>query len=492
MSPEKLHFIIQGLTKGQKIAFRNWVRGSAGEHREKKPLYLVLYERLQKLEVYDEKKVRGEEFKSSRSFLKHREQLFEKLLAGLSTGFDSEGRVLSHIKVALKLGAIANAKKMFQLETQTAFQQSYYDYFKRLMAFRKSVFLDFRVELLDSMSRASVEALEAHLIKVERLINTHQRVLKTLYSSREKKKSLILELEVLLEDIHPGNPVEKYWMKKMEIDKLYLEGKYDYAHQVQLDISFGVESKVLICSPAQQIREYASGIISSFSTGNRDSAIFFAMKLSSWEPESNLERRMKIRQWTFRSIEAGNALFDLDFANQGLERLLENDQFFFDKEVVKYLYFSALTYLSVGEFSFGLKCITKIEEFPSKAYGELTWQPDVLKSVLLFELGEIRILENQLRTSKRKANSTGYVFPILVIDSINILLQNNTSKGLQFLKTRLKENLQSLNKDPDEARQAKFFNLELWIESKIKNRFMSKCDFQDQDGISQLRKIADS
>lgn len=476
MTPQKLHNIVNGLSKGQKITFRNWVNCNIRDASDrKKPLYILLYERLLRVERYDEKLIRGKEFKSAKVFLKYREMLFEKLLQSLAASLDTEGQILSQIKVSLALGAISHAKRVFSNELLVAYRNGRFEYSKVLISYRDTIFNDYRIDIFDGSKGVALPVIRESSVLIDKLAALHQKAITFFHKPFIEKSDIIDKVKECLATTVPSNGIEGYWHKKLEFDFHYLSGEYASAHKTQLEIGFGLESGQIMCRTAQEIREVASCIISSLHFNDRNEISRFSMILSAWKPANALDKRLKIRQWVMRTIEAGNILMDNDFGTEGFDQLKKNHRSFSNSEVAKYSYYSALTFLSIGNFSKGLECIREIEGIPGVVHGELSWQPDVLKAILFFELGEIDLCENTLRSAKRRIGSMQFKFPQIILDSISFVQNAQGNSEITLYRTDVERQLANLALEVDEARQMKFFDLSLWLRSKDNNSTMAEC-----------------
>lgn len=465
MSPEKLHSIVIGFTRKEKIQFSNWISNNSSM-KGKKPKHVVLYERLKRQKKYDDSIIRGKEFKSGKEYNKYREILTTKIFECFSQSPEQGENSVSLIKTALHFGAISWAQIHFSNEIENCISEQNFTQLSYLLLLRDEIFEDFRIELYSLPDRYSLSDAVEKSQFIQTLIDLNRAARATAKSNSEEKRALSERISEYVSGVNGTTPYESYLVQRLRRDQEVLLGNYRKAHLIQLGISESISDKIEEFRIPTRILEFANGALSGLRLGFHQQVFHFLTSLSNIEPRNLLEKNELERWQILRTIEAGVELCNYSFLVEGQKNLLAKTDLFPSPKTVKYLYYCALGFLFLEKYSEGQHCLRKIRETPRSMWGELSWQPSVLWAVYQYENDDVAMFDSAVLSAKRSLRSVGLHYPNLILSALTEFKNCFSDQGYESIYLAYKARLIELSSDLDEKRQFNYFDFKDWMLSK--------------------------
>jgi len=465
MAPETLFDIVQNLTPEQKSVFRRWLN-SRTRHKSKAPKYLVLYRRMEALEVFDDQQIRRKGFEDPSEYYKRRNQLLESLISCFTEGKSGD---FSRISTALDLGAWELAQKFFKKEVERAYKEEDYPDLQKLGILRDETWEDWRMEI-DSLVDLPETIQISHLVlqKVEGF-----RLLRKARESFKKglgpKLKMAEQIDTMMNGINQFAFREFELESKLRIHSAILKGHHKDAAKIQVKSAKNVLSGERAVPVTRLIRTVSNAVTSSLLLQDRKEAMFFSFQLGKIEVQNHLQEKMKLEFWMKRTIDTGFAFGEEELVEKGLRELNATQQYLSNYTTAFYLYKGALAFLTCGNIDRSHDVIRELDNSPRSIRDHLPWEIDILNLILHLEKGNFDLVFDSLKWKKRKFRAKPYIS--LMLDAIGYLVTPMNRPNLQQLQPFIDQQ-KVLIETGDVPIRNQTFDLGLYLQAKAEGKTM--------------------
>gem|GEM_PF-6410748 len=461
MKPEFLYQLIQGLDVEQRGVFREWVAKNIRKGTGM-PKFLLLYRRMLNATNFEATEIRKGHFEKPTAYYKSRELLLSKLIHCFSQKNKKDGSRFAAMETAVEMGAFDYAKVLFAQELTESTLPGASLSLLRLASFREALVQDFNVDLAAGLEIDSVLQLQAKIqvnCEAEALVVAARALFRARQGDRNAMRSTI---EQFLTQPGLGWFQGSYLQQKLSIFHSYLSDEPERAAKLQILMVDQLIACELEVRNPQRLKEVSSAILSCFLLGKRDKATGLAMQFSQLPVHGLMEKRLKDKLVTLRTLELGFILGHPEITRSGISMLEACEEDLEPKFYYWYQYIAALSCLYQEDFVRGHDLIRNLlASGQAKALG-MVWQLEILDLMFHLEKRNWDYLEDALVSKKRKFRAS--VYPACLVRYIEKLYSGEGRVAPDLLQ-RFKHELRSM--DPDELRTGKGrFDFELYLEAK--------------------------
>ena len=463
MKPETLHTVIHGLTKRETNSIsRKFKEG------KKTPDHALLFDRFLSHKKFDDRKIRGTEFKDSRKYNRYREILLEKIVFHLSRA--DEGLAPKPIVLkAIELGATNVARKVLTRGIDKAIEsedwRTGYDLFKIAQAIEH----DFRVTLYQGKHDLYSDFFLEKQSRISQLEDLYLSSVKSIHGNPfEKRKILESISEVIRTKDHQSS---KEWFWKEMLESIYFHYKEEYTLWVekQLKLAEEIVDREVPLRMGLKIRTLNSGIRSAIFLNKKRESVHLLFALSKLTLANQLENHLVQGFQIKRMIDFGHAFNDIDRLEEGIIKLKNAQLTLPTWEILKYWYYVALTYFYNGLHSKGLKALNTLRQFPESNRRNLHWQPEVLRLLLYYSRYRGDEIDDLLLSAKRRVADLEIEYPSHIVQTIDRLSKAFDTKAISEELNRSLQRETLLLKNSQERRAGFYINFSAWIKSQQSN-----------------------
>ncbi len=463
MTGEGLYHTVRSLTKQEKANFSRFVDARKGS----KPNYYVLFERLVSCPVFNEKQIRGKEFKSSSKYYQNREILTDKLIQSLVYFNGSRASVKDYVLQAIRMNAPDFARKRMEIGMDEAISQGDWSHLERLHRLRVEIEEAYQVPLSVPPGVPDQAEVRKHLRSwedLEDLLNNVRHHLRNHFGDHQfhvqKFRSQLEKLPILGER---GVFLKAKIMVAMDLLK------QDYAMATTSQekvVQILGESKFPLKNPLL-IKELSILVRLANQTQNDQVAFQNAINLRELDPQNPREADLKVQFQTKAQIAVATLQGNLALAKEGQQLVLEHMSLFKENEPPTYLMGCASVFFLHGEYRLVLETLTAIRSGKRSQWEALNWGVDLLRTLANYELGNFDVLTSLQRSLHRTAQSQPSDFPVFATRLVAKIINASSSKEANQVWQKSQDLYHTYWNDPKESVSTEVFDLSLWIEAKV-------------------------
>jgi len=422
MSPRALFFFVHCLSEDQILTFRLWLRKNA-RIGKKRPKYLHLFNRMVRMDDYDEEILRQAPFKDASTYYKSRELLLEKLISCLSNEDNPSPTHWSYIKTAVRYGAMEIAKYYFRKEFEQVSENGDDGEMLSLCRFRERTLRDYQVDLADELEIDDTVTVLKVINWEEKALDLIRETRLSLRKDEKEREKLRKKVKAFLNTLSGRIMKGGYYRQKLLVALELLQYNFPAAAPLQMEMVDSILGEGLLVSPIQKIREIANAVTLALRLKQKDAAINYIFHLSQIQPQNQYEERVKNERWIRRSIEAAFTFGQPELALQSLVAMQKQMGLFPEATVAVYHYVICLAFFYEEKFEAGHKVVKEAFTLPKAIRRHLPWQFEVLNLLFHFEKGNhdylLSVLDSKRKTFRKQA------FPSFILKGLDLTLRNN-------------------------------------------------------------------
>ena len=461
MNAEGLYRLIHSLTPAQKANFSSFL--GAGKGRSSK--FKLLYDRILKAKVYDEKKIRGKEFSNAARFYQNREILLDKIIQSLVFFSDQRLSMRSYVFQAMELGAFDHARRRLANELERASQDGDKDLLRYLFSLKERVEQAYRVEFKVEIDvdRQELSQLEQFISRLRELFRKVDQLLKQGWGEAGDLAAMSLQNE--LDQIPIECKEAAYLEMKIRSGLAIMQKDHFKAYRCQQNAVEVLERGDFPLSQQMLPREYYLLIHHALRYDHLEVAEQAVLKYSLLqETQQNLDPKLQ-EMWIKATIRvaysrANSALMEkLQPAFESLGKTAKPEIYLLNSILV------ATTFFISDDQARTLDLIKKVRSRTKIDWPLAYWAIETLRFLVYVEQGDPELSEGIFRAAKRLANKTGVNYPKLVIRMAAKMTEADRPEQKRALFDQYQAELKGILSDPNEARALELIDLSFWFRS---------------------------
>lgn len=466
MSPEKLFQLVFSMTKDQKSYFRRNFKGT------RKTLDLLLYDRILSVSEINKntlKKIRGKEFKEPSKFHYYRLLLSEKIIQSLVAQEGAGTSPIPFIEKAVAMDLTDLARK--ELEKQLLFAQEGEDFERMvyLYGFRDHLQEVYQESLPLVESIQGLDIIKSHLSDLDRLKNLY-KVGKSGLKMKPTERLLVANrIKLGLVEISPESITGKRWKLKVSALDSILREDYSRAQQLQGDlIDLVKNNEGLIPSQYWYLRELVQFFKLSLALSEKLLCFKIHKEIQEFEPTNLKEIELKERELLKVSRAIADHFCSEKIALFAAQRFEDSPISFSQEERMTFYFFFASTFFHSGNWEKSLEFLAKVKEIhPKKWDSRIGWEVDAIAALVLSEKDEFEKAELYVRSLQRKLAGIEEEYPLLTYSIIRKYVYSIGGVEIEEFE-KMQNELVHLLQKKNENKSAQFFNVQFWVEGKIR------------------------
>lgn len=489
----KLFRLIKSLSGSEKRYFKLFVNGKGGKDNK----YIQLFDAIEGQDDFDEDELKKLIYKNgpieSRKYSELKGYLYDLILKSLQA-FDEKTSVdfklknmLKGVRVLYKRMLFEDCKDLLQKAKKLAYRFENFNTILEILEWEKQIaYAKSDIDYLNKNLK-DIEAEEAACQnKIEEVMKLRNLFLEFLLALRmdavrKKQRGMVLEQEVQGLGIQHPNQLQshqaKVWYYRVMSGYHYLTNDNTAFYEANRALIDLMESVPELLN--EDLTEYISVLsnltMSSGKMGKYDEVELYLEKLKKLKPKT-IDDDLKIHRQYYANkfrLSIMKGAFD-----QGLEELENHfrevrkfDSQLFERSVFFFQYF--YIYFGTGQYEKALDYLNQWLNQPKTVERQdLQSLARILNLILHYEMGNALLLESLLRSTYRFLNKRNrlHEFERKMVSFIREAIQLQSKKEVRKLMEELKSEFQSLSLNGSEKAMLQLFDIEAWLDSKIKGQ----------------------
>ena len=429
----------------------------------KKPLYVVLYDRLLEKDNLDLQFIRGKEFAKSSTFATYRKILIERIVQSKVYFSDLSFSVRLYISEAAKLDAMDLVDEKFRSEFEEGLKREDFHYLLYLHSLRRYVKEHFLYQIpFDKNWPGSSELLEkvGKLERFQRLLESIRvRLMGEKAENPFETQRIIKEFEA----IESENGLGSDQLSKLRVGTSLVKGNFVavFQHQKRLVERLLEDENEEIAG--RTIREISYLIKLGIVVEEKDLVVKYTLLLSGLNFRTPLFEEIQTKFWIMDAISVADAYTDFKIAKSAFSSIREIDDQFSDKQKGILLYSIAKTSFLSGNPSFSQIVLTY--KFGNQKRGQAKHHlfAKLVELLVLLEGDDFDEIDRSINRFKRLNQKVASSY----LDRILVTLEKYTKVPINELNSILKSALLDLESNPPQESETMYFDFTVWLKSKL-------------------------
>lgn len=489
----KLFRLIKSLSGSEKRYFKLFVHGKAGKSNK----YIQLFDAIEAQEEFDEsalkKLVYANQPIESRKYSELKGYLYDLILKSLQS-FDEKTSVdfrlknmLQGVRVLYKRMLFEDCKDVLQKAKKLAYRFEKFHSILEILEWEKQIaYAKSDIDYLNKNLRkieqeeADCQAKIAEVIRLRNLFLEFLLILR-MDALRKKQRGAVLEKEVRELGIQHADQLQSHgarvWYYRVMSGYFYFinnDAEY-YKSNMQLIILLESAPELLNEDLTEYISVLSNLTMSSGKMGKYEEVELYLEKLKKLKPKT-IDDDLKIhRQYYANKFRLCIMKGAFDLGLQELENHFREvrkfDSRLFERSVFFFQYF--YIYFGTGQYEKALDYLNQWLSQPKTVERQdLQSLARILNLILHYEMGNALLLESLLRSTYRFLNKRNrlHEFERKMVSFIREAIQLQSKKEVRSLMEELKNEFQSLSLNGAEKTMLQLFDIEAWLDSKIRNQ----------------------
>ncbi len=467
MTAEELYHLIHGLPPEEKAKVSRFLALISGGG---KPAYSVLFEKLSGRPEWNsivEKDLRKGYFEKPDTYYQTREILLDKIISALS---DPIGDIPKkrYITKSVELNAIHLAKKVMMAAIENAMIAE--EFFEALQYLRlnQEVYELNGIMLFDDQESALMRKVKAACEADIFLAEWYEKVKGFLQYDFSEWDRIAREVEGGVNGIVVHSRRQEFQKERIRSRALFFKGEYRKAliNQQELILRFK-EEEIPVGLWIQEI----SLLIQLYGDNNQgDKATYWTLQLGKLPISTPRDSIFLKRMWVKNAVLISDRFYRYDLSKMAIQMIESHPGLIKTGAQATALHSGVLVAFANEEFSHALELIGRIKRIPKKNRAHITWQPYILKVIILHAMGED--LEAALKSAKRFLEKQKRQFPWYLLRIVKELHKSSLPISQPMVEQWMNE-LGELLTDPDELGCSCYFDAPLWLQSHLSGKSMA-------------------
>lgn len=421
-----------------------------------------------------EKSVRGKELSRPDTYFHARETLLDKII-WLLVRSQSNSPSEDYIRKAVGLNALDLAKKAILNAFKDQYESQEFYKARAILHLNSEIFHSYKIQLLPNLIAELSDEIQAKC-EVELEIEKLRKDLSNLKSLPKGKREFAAgNFLAKINSIKSGSNNQRFKLKRLKTRALFLVGKAKEALLNQEELVRQLEDLRIV----QGYRIQEISLLSQLygDIGNSEKATYWALQLGSIVPSTEQDYILKKKLFIRNGMIIANKFWRSNLSSLALESLSENFGMFNRNTEGLFLYTGALIAHGNRDWEQALHLVSKVISIPKRDRPQLTWQPYLLKTVVLHDKGDD--FDPSYRAAVRQLKKQGNSFPWLVLKLLKWV--NNTPHPIsQSQFEDWSEDINSVLSDRNEQGCSNYFDLPLWLSSVLEKKSMAQIALSNQ------------
>lgn len=467
MTVKELYLLIHGLSSEEKARVSRFLASIKGGGR---PAYFMLFEVICDISEWNSEteELLKSKFKRSDTFYQARENLLDKIIQALSDPFGDLPR-RKYILKSIELNVIHLAKRAMKRAVENSLEaKAFFDALQYLRLnqevfeiYNQRLFLDQEGMVLERVKRACDSELE--------LGDLYQRLKSFVRIGYTEWKTLAIEMFDLLEQVSTHSVKQSFQKERIKSRLLFFRGEFLQAISNQEKLIREFEDNDI--SNGLWMQEI-SFLVQLYGDNNEEEkAAYWTFKLGQIDIGSEMEKRLLGKMWVKNAVLISDKFFRFDLSSKAIEMMGTYGEIIKPEYQATYLHSAILVAFANGQFERSMELIDRVRKIPKRERSHISWQPYVLKVLILHAMGED--LEAAMKSASRFLKKQSRRFPWLLIRIAKEAIRNPQSIKREWIN-KWESEIEATLSTPEEVECSYYFDVHLWLYSLSSKRTMAE------------------